>query len=728
MEENKPAPSKGYQKKINKDEIKASSPKPKGSVDYSSPNAKKWPAMIEAIETGNEDVVRQFIEEGLNVNLSHEGVTPLMLAASKGRVEVAVLILNAGVNINEILDDGETALHKAAFDQSGIGIVELLLVSGIDLDVKNKAGKTALNLAEESKHIDVVRVIKKHQQQRQVDAKEWQDFLNSPEGKPFKQQQFLDTLSTVPRLWWLPPLVLGVAGFALGLVFGSIQIGLVIGLFLGGLVDLAFFIVEQKTVKYLEKIGPLPFLDGHTLRQKRKAGEPIFASPRDKGGPPDEPAAEPQASAAVIADGPSLENQPPDLSRIDESATFEKPAKSVDLSWAIYVVVVLMIALLLGAGFMYRDPLMRWYYTKRLELTGVPFTDQAFLDAAAMNNEEVVALFIRAGVNADAKNEKGQTALMLASEKGHVAMLKKLSGLNADAVNRADKNGSTALMIAARLGQEQAVRALVEGGANVNFLVSSAEGAATALQAVLDAPEFKDEHEKIFSYLVQKGADVKARSKSGRSALFFAAERGWADAAAVLIEKGAEVNGVDADGGFPLLSATCKGYTRFVTLLAEKGANMQMATPDGRTPLMCAVREGHGETVKLLLEKGAAVNAKSKSGDTALTEATRSGNVDATRLLLGKGADADSGWVPDSFSALSGKLIVLNLKKTSVGEVLKRVAQTASQDGYTINVESKRGEKMNAALKAPWNKVLQELAKKNRLVLVVKDKTVYVLP
>ena len=142
MENQSSGPSKGYQKQVKKDETHPPS-KTKGSShpDYSSPAAKKWPRFVEAIESGNAEAVKQFIEEGINVNVIRDGVTPLMIAASKGMKEIAEVILQAGVNINERSDDGSTALHKAAFEQADAGIVDLLMESGIDVEAKNKSGK-----------------------------------------------------------------------------------------------------------------------------------------------------------------------------------------------------------------------------------------------------------------------------------------------------------------------------------------------------------------------------------------------------------------------------------------------------------------------------------------------------------------------------------------------------------------------------------------------------------
>jgi ankyrin repeat protein len=359
---------------------------------------------------------------------------------------------------------------------------------------------------------------------------------------------------------------------------------------------------------------------------------------------------------------------------------------------------------------------------------GIPFSDQAFLNEVSRNNEGVLDLFVKAGANLDAKNEKGQTALMIATEKGYESMHKRLLQLNGNILNHVDKSGNTALMIAARQGHENIVKSLVEKGADVNFTVPSQEGAASALQAAVDVSDFKEEHMRIIQYLVQHGADVKGRNKSGRFPLLFAADYGRTEAAKVLIEHGADVNATDIKGNFSLLTAACKGYPWFITLLAEKGADMKMALPDGYSPLMCAVKENHLDTINVLLEKHVNVNAKNANGLTALTDATRMGNVAIVKLFLERGADPASGYIPDSFIAFKGRSLAVKAKKKQLRDLLKPIAKTASQDGYKINADSKTAQVITLQAKGSWNKVLYEMARKNHLLLVVKEKEIYVFP
>ena len=733
MENKIPEPAKGYQKKT-KREGKDAKPLSKASQgkynpDYASPTAKKWPRLIEALESGDVNVVKQLIEEGINVNVSRDGVTPLMVAASRGKTEIAEVLIQAGVNVNARRDDGWTALHKAAFDQTETGIVDLLLQSGIDFEAKDKSGKTALNVAEEKGHRDIARVIKKHREKLRVDAREWEDFLNTPEGKPFKQKKIHDSLTSYYGLWWLPPLVLGGAGLLLGLFFGAVILSVIIGMITGLLIDLSIFLWQKKIRTYLDEIGPLPELDIHILRLKRKTGEPITYGRNTEAILAEETNdKQPVDTAPELSQESSPREQAADSSPVDESNHLEMPKlkKKVPKTIA-YAVAGLVMAILIGAIVVNRDSLTKWYFSKKLESKNIHLSEQAFLDEVSKNNEEAVDLFIKAGINLDAKNENGQTALIIASEKGYANVLKKLIKLKAATLNYFDKSGNTALMTASSKGHEDIVKLLCENGADVNYAVPSSEGAATALQAALDTSDFKEAHMRIVKYLLQNGAHVKDRNQAGRFPLLIAADHGRTEVARLLIERGADVNEVDHKGNFSLLSAACKGHSGFVALLSEKGANMKMALVDGQTPLMCAVKEGHVDTVKVLLERGVAVNVKTTSGITALTDATRTGNVDAVKILLAHGADPGQGYIPDSFLSFNGRAISVKAKKNKISDILRHIAKTASEDGYIINVDSKMERKITFKTKGSWNKVLIGLAKKNNILLVMKDKEVFVL-
>ncbi len=101
----------------------------------------------EAALEGNLEVIRQHIKSGANLNEKDQvgGSSPLIIAATFGRTEVAKALIEAGADIDQKNNDGSTALHTAALF-CHTEIVKALLDKGADKSVRNNAGTTALEL------------------------------------------------------------------------------------------------------------------------------------------------------------------------------------------------------------------------------------------------------------------------------------------------------------------------------------------------------------------------------------------------------------------------------------------------------------------------------------------------------------------------------------------------------------------------------------------------------
>ena len=76
-------------------------------------------------------------------------------------------------------------------------------------------------------------------------------------------------------------------------------------------------------------------------------------------------------------------------------------------------------------------------------------------------------MFEDAGVEVDAKNRVGETALMLAAKKGDIETMRVLLQSRAD-INTKNKSRLTALMYAAKNGITDATKFLIDAGANIN--------------------------------------------------------------------------------------------------------------------------------------------------------------------------------------------------------------------------------------------------------------------
>lgn len=95
---------------------------------------------------------KQLIEDGADIEGKDElGMTCLVIACSKGNLDIVKLLLEKGANVNAPAADGTTPLMAVAGSGSvyGVEISEMLLKKGADATVRNKDGKTAVNFANE---------------------------------------------------------------------------------------------------------------------------------------------------------------------------------------------------------------------------------------------------------------------------------------------------------------------------------------------------------------------------------------------------------------------------------------------------------------------------------------------------------------------------------------------------------------------------------------------------
>lgn len=105
-----------------------------------------------------------------------------------------------------------------------------------------------------------------------------------------------------------------------------------------------------------------------------------------------------------------------------------------------------------------------------------------------------------------------------------------------------------------------------------------------------------------------------------------------------LIKKGADVNAKDKAGRSALYIASGDGSIKTVNALLDKGADVNAKSPTDKTALMAAAQFGWPEVVKALIAKGADVNAKTKNGKTALDIAKDNEHPKIVEILKSHGA------------------------------------------------------------------------------------------
>jgi ankyrin repeat protein len=386
------------------------------------------------------------------------------------------------------------------------------------------------------------------------------------------------------------------------------------------------------------------------------------------------------------------------------------------------------------------------------------------LMACSSGQGAMVERLLAAGGDANAALESGETSLMLAARSGSLEAARALVARGAKVDARESTRGQTALMWAVANRQPRIARLLIEHGADVRarsqirrraYIMGGNRGAGSASRdtPIAEVDEggstpllFAARSGDLESarLLIDAGADVNDTTADGNTALIIAAHSGNGTLAAFLLEKGADPNAAplgytalhaavlrgslsdraaknsDPGAGVNLVRALLArgadpnarvlkgtpvrrwshdfaflerwaGATPFwlasrflevemMRVLASAGGNPRAPSNDGTTPLMVAAGNGYSratgteafikdrrdfsyynsnpleiattipaeeerlalEAVRIAVELGADVNAANRAGDTALHAAAALGMDSVIEFLAGRGADLEA--------------------------------------------------------------------------------------
>jgi ankyrin repeat protein len=162
-------------------------------------------------------------------------------------------------------------------------------------------------------------------------------------------------------------------------------------------------------------------------------------------------------------------------------------------------------------------------------------------------------------------------------------------------------NVAQEIVDAATVGDEMRLREMLEDDATLANVYSADGWTPLHLAAHFG-------HTNAVRWLVDAGADVRARSRNDlANQPLHAASAGPApvELLTILLDAGADVNARQR-GGFTALQATAQnGNLAATQLLLEHGADVRVRTDDGRTALAFALEGGHEVIAQLLRGRGA---------------------------------------------------------------------------------------------------------------------------
>ncbi|KAL3412574.1 ankyrin repeat protein [Aspergillus fumigatus] len=193
----------------------------------------------------------------------------------------------------------------------------------------------------------------------------------------------------------------------------------------------------------------------------------------------------------------------------------------------------------------------------------------------------IVQILLDHGANPSAADCNGRTPLHDAFGRNTV-ILQKLIKAGADLNPRRMPRGLAPLYLEAWLGREDAVRILLEAGADPSIQTETGE---TILQKAIEGS-----HTKVVQLLLDAGVDINVREfHHGVNAILTAAYWGADDCIRLLQRAGADVFSVDYRGCNALHRAALGGRLSTVKLLLKEGVDSSAEDNRGYTPQRYAV-------------------------------------------------------------------------------------------------------------------------------------------
>ena len=155
------------------------------------------------------------------------------------------------------------------------------------------------------------------------------------------------------------------------------------------------------------------------------------------------------------------------------------------------------------------------------------------------NHPAVAQALIAAGADVNAKDDQHDSAYLVAGAHGRTEILKmtlKRTRAHGAGLRSTDRYGGTALIPASEKGHPEAVRLLIQAGADVDFV--NKLGWTSLLEVAIlgqDTTAYQD----ITRQLIAAKANVNLPDKNGVTALQHARQRGLTQIVALLVQAGA---------------------------------------------------------------------------------------------------------------------------------------------------------------------------------------------
>lgn len=698
-----------------------------------------------AVSYGDPAIVRCLLENGVNIEtLYDEGMTPLLLAAAQGNLDIVKMLVEYGANIKAVdTYERKTSVIWAVNNQHR-EVLQFLIDNGGDIEARQEANWTPLMYAAYDGSLELVQCLVE----------------NGAKVNAVRNQ--VDTALDYAALHGHREIVLyllkhGADKRRLNLIYASSI----------GLLDRVKYLIEEKGADIEKRTS----VEGYTalyIAAKKRHKEVVkylldkgaFANTEDI-----------LDMSPLLAAARNLDTEMMDI-LLENGADLEYKtgfSRYTPLIWCVLWESYKAIDYLLerGANINVEDyfghttlmiaaregklKLMKYLLERGVEINTLDhFGSDAQHSAVKENQPEALELLWERGANSGLRDMWGKNLLLAAAYSGQVEMMMYLEKKGFSLIE-CDAKGNTPLLIAVDQGQLDVVKYMLKKGCDINE--KNIEGRTALMLAAID------NNMTIIKFLIQNGAEVQRKDSQGKTTLMLAAKNNSISATKYLLDNGGDINELnimllscvgmtdrvkllvenenadieyaDENGCTALLSAVKSNNIELVKYLIKKGADIEARDQrfDGKTALHLAARRGYHEIVKLLLQKKANLEERDNLGRTVLMSALELGKAKTSKYLIRKGAELEA---TDKEGNTALMVIVIEGNNELVSHVVKKGAliNKTNQDGSTALILAVKDEQLanvkllinsgaDVNMKDKQNKTALDYAKEKHLLNII---------
>ena len=361
---------------------------------------------------------------------------------------------------------------------------------------------------------------------------------------------------------------------------------------------------------------------------------------------------------------------------------------------------------------------------KELNALNFQFNGDDFVRSAAEGDQKALGLFFAAGFDVNTPNAAGYTGLMAAAERGRVDIVKLLLDHKADP-NVAGRDAGTALMLAAENNQPEIVKLLLDRGADPNrqdhngwtaLLKAAYQGNAKCIEILASHTKLELDRALLVATLMERkdavkvlldnGAEVDFRASDGRTPLILAAGKGNKGIVELLLKAGADASLTDQSGQTAQAVAAAKGFNDIAESLrhapAPSGTPVAVASPSANAETASANGSATPPTISDadILKMPTPVGSAPSASPGQTTVANAAGGPSVTGKI--RVEEVEEAFLPVTLDEVHGKKATLRdadgaTYTVTVGDLLKGMSYRVV-DVEARSVNDKDGNVVDASV------------------------------